>query len=62
MDEFESGLQRLAETTRIVRLLNLKLLQLRHTHEQLQAAQQDLVARARRIAQVLQAHDDTTGI
>jgi len=57
MDEFETGLQRLAETTRLVRLLNFKLLQFRHTQDQLLAAQHDLAAQARRIAQARQAQD-----
>jgi hypothetical protein len=57
MDEFEGGLQRLAQTTRTVRLLNFKLPQLRHTNDQLLAGMQDLAARVRRIDQTCSVQD-----
>jgi hypothetical protein len=50
---FNAALQRVAQTTRTLRLLNFKLLQLRHTHDQLLAGLQELVA------QLSPAPDDT---
>jgi hypothetical protein len=46
MDDFEIANERLAQTTRTLRLLNFRLIQLRHTNDQLLAGLQDLIAQA----------------
>jgi hypothetical protein len=46
MDDFKTAAQLLAQVTRTLQLLNFRLMQLRHTNDQLLAGLQDLVARA----------------
>jgi hypothetical protein len=43
MDDDEPAMQRLKQTDRTLRLVNFRLVQLRHTHDQLLAAQAELL-------------------
>jgi hypothetical protein len=45
MDELDAAREHLAQTTRTLRLLNFKLMQLCHTNDQLLAGLQDLLDR-----------------
>jgi hypothetical protein len=58
MDEYALATQRLAHAARTLRLVNFKLMQLRHTYDQLRAGVQDLLDQARRLAQARQMPDD----
>jgi hypothetical protein len=50
MDEYDTAMQRLAQVARTLRLINFKLLQLRHTHDQLVAGLRDLAAEGQAMA------------
>jgi hypothetical protein len=55
MDESEAATQRLAQAARQLRLVSFRLLQLRHTNDQLLAMLQDLLEQLRLIVDGLPA-------